>query len=260
MQKKLTDKDEQSADTITAPTEDTARALLRAGAEGAVGIVPAGALLVGIFRVTHPTKFDQDRSAWQEAISRKANEHDERLRNIEQSVSGKITVQGEAAILCKELAERCPDGMRTALYQKQDISAWYPEIDQEALEDAVFELKSLGLIDLTHTLNSGWRFRLSGGFYEQFDWQIMGWSTIADALSLAEMMLKHDTGDARELHAVTDWSNRRFNPALAHLLPLFPDGHIRKVLDADYVTRGICITPEVRASLRRFLKEAPQGN
>ncbi|WOI09035.1 hypothetical protein [Thalassospira lucentensis] len=260
MQKKLSDKDGQSADKIKAPTEDAARALLRAAAEGIVGAVPVGGLLVGLYRVTHPTKFDQDRSIWEEAVSRKANEHDERLRNIEQSGSEKITVQGETAILCKELAERCPDGMRTALYQMQDISAWHPEIDQEVLEDAVYELKSLGLIDLTQMLNSGWRFRLSDGFYEQFDWQIMGWSTITDALSLAEMMLKHDTGDARELHAMTDWLNRRFNPALAHLLPLVPDGLIRKVLDADYITRGICITPEVRASLRRFLKKAPQGN
>ena len=72
----------------------------------------------------------------------------------------------------------------------------------------------------------------------------MGWDTASDAVEIARLMLAEDTGDAPTLHEKTGWCRRRFNPAFRLLLPLFPDGRIRKVIQPDYVTLGVSFAQE----------------
>lgn len=103
-----------------------------------------------------------------------------------------------------------------------ELRSWFPEASDEEIDDAVYELEELGLVSRSHTLNSGWRLCLVSVYFEKIDHQVMGGGTRLDALMGAELMLTNKTGDAKELHNLTGWDKRRFNPALAYLLQLFP--------------------------------------
>jgi len=84
----------------------------------------------------------------------------------------------------------------------------------------------------------------------------MGWDTDADSIEIARLMLAEDTGHAPELHERTGWTKRRFNPAFRLLLPMFPDGRVRKVLQPDYPSLGVVMADEDRAKLRRLVAKA----
>lgn len=100
---------------------------------------------------------------------------------------------------------------------------------------------------------------LTQQFYEQVDHQVMGWNTVEDAVAIAQLIIAESNGDVADLHKKTAWSKRRFNPALAHLLPLFPEGRISQVIQDDYHTDWLAVEPEDRAALRRFVARFKQN-
>lgn len=248
--------DKKEREPIEPPANDKARALTRAVAEGLAGLAPGGSIAANIVKVTHPPKADQDRTAWEQDISKRTNEHTERLDRHEEQLSHKETITGTTARLTATLARDCPDGLGHKLYTLDDIAALLPDEDRQDLEDAAYELETFDLALFRRSINGPWHMSLTPAFYEQLDHQVMGWNTAKDAILLADLMLAEDTGNAPTLHEKTGWPKRRFNPALRCLLPLFPNGRIRKVLQPDYVTLGIVLVPEDKAALRRFVRRS----
>lgn len=62
--------------------------------EGVAELVPGVGLVTGVHRVTHPPKSEQDRDAWQKAISDRSNEHDGRLDRHENMLVPSETIYG----------------------------------------------------------------------------------------------------------------------------------------------------------------------
>lgn len=81
----------------------------------------------------------------------------------------------------------------------------------------------------------------------------MGFETEADASHIAGLMLEHG-GDPKTLVSLTDWTLRRFNPAFEMLEYLFPDGRVRKTLQAEYSIAGYGIYGPGREALRKFIE------
>lgn len=240
---------------IEPPKADKKRTLARTVAEGVAGLVPGGGIATGVLRVTHPPTVEQDREVWEQAISERTNEHSDRLDQHEAQLTRQETISGTTAQLIAALARDCPDGLGNEFYDLDRLSALLPDEERQELEDAAFELEAFGLVDFHRTINGPWRLSLSPEFYEQVDHQVMDWATENDAFALARLMLEFDTGNAPTLHEKTGWSKRRFNPALRYLLPLFPEGRVRRVIQPDYVTMGVALAPEDKATLRRLVKK-----
>jgi hypothetical protein len=237
---------------IEPPSRCVGRELTRAAVEAAAEMVPGGSTFTKLYQVTHPPKADQEREAWQGAISERTNEHARLLEEHERALAPTETLTGLPAAIAKWMIEECPDGLGDKCIDPSDLMAQFPEADEEAIDEAVAELELFGLVNVRHHL-SGWFASLSPEAYEQLDHQIMGWATVGDAVLVAGLMLELKSGDAPTLHKTTGWERRRFNPALQYLLRFFPEGRIRRVTQPDYPSLGVLIEPEDRVKLRRFI-------
>jgi hypothetical protein len=247
--------DQDGRTPLKPPTQNQARDLSRTIAEGLVELVPGGGIVTGILRETFPSKSDQGREDWEAALTERSNEHGERLDRHEGMLAPTETIEGFPARLLTRLARECPDGLSMQDYDLDALSALFPDEDRQSIKDAVFDLKALGLLKSWDFIG-GWRIALAEDTYEQVDPQVMGWDTKADAVVIARLMLAEDTGHAPELHEKTGWSKRRFNPAFRLLLPLFPEGRIRRVMQPDYPSLGVVLADDDRAKLRRLVAKA----
>ena len=249
----MTDQDDQTP--ITPPTQHPARDLTRTIAESLAEIVPGGGIVTGLLREVIPSKTDQSRENWESVITERSNEHGERLNRHEGMLAPTETIEGLPARILTRLAQECPDGLSMQGYDLDALSAPFPGEDRQSIKDAVSDLKALGLLKSWDFIG-GWRIALAEDTYEQVDPQVMGWDTKADAVEIARLMLAGNTGHAPELHEKTGWSKRRFNPAFRFLLPLFPEGRIRRVIQPDYPSLGVVLADDDRAQLRRLVAKA----
>lgn len=250
----MKEKEGTNKETIVPPKGNKKRGIFRAILEGTIEIVPGGGIATNFFRETLPPKSDSKREEWRQAISLRSNEHETRLNKHENIIAPSERVSGIPAVLISALAHDCPDGLGQKYYRLDDIVTLLPNENKEELEEAVFDVEALGLLNIYRSLNSPWNVKLTTEFYEQVDHQVMGWDTEEDAHEIAQLMLSESTGDAPTLHKKLGWEKRRFNPAFRHLLPMFPDGRVRKSIQPDYPSLGVVLTEEDKANLRRFLK------
>src|SRR5215210_2425666 len=101
----LTDqRDERKREPIKAPEPDKKREGIRAVFEAVAQIDPVTAGLTRLYQTTHPSKAEQDRQCWQEAISERTNEHSGRLDQHENLIVPKATLTGVAVQLLAALA------------------------------------------------------------------------------------------------------------------------------------------------------------
>lgn len=243
---------------ITAPENRKGRALARSTIEGVAELVPGVSLFTALYRNTHPPKAEVERDTWQEAITDRSNEHDVRLDYHQSMLAPTETITGLQAQLLAAMVQDCPDGLAHKHYETEELCTLLPDAEPQAVEDAAFDLEALGLLKARKWIN-GWSMALNPGTYAQIDAQVMGWDTYKDAVTVAELMLAEDTGHAPNLHAKTGWEKRRFNPAFAMLLPLFPPGRVRQVIQADYPSLGVVLAAEDRAALRRYVRGSQAG-
>jgi hypothetical protein len=62
----------------------------------------------------------------------------------------------------------------------EDLCKLLPEADPKAVDDAAFELNALGLVDIQRAIGKQWWLRLNQKFYEQVDYQVMGWESTTE--------------------------------------------------------------------------------
>ena len=159
------------------------------------------------------------------------------------------------AALSVALARDCPDGLGRKSYSIEDIQNLLPQVPQAELEDMVYELEAEGLVALAKYHGGSWHLRVSANFYEFTDSSVMGWTTTNDARRLAEEALLQNSGQASRLHATSGWSHRRFNPAFRYLLDQLPSNFVSKERSALYPAATFLMQPEVRATLRKMLRD-----
>ncbi len=244
--------EDKKREPIKAPEPRPKREGVRALVEAAASFEPVTAALTRIYHTTHPPKSEHERQIWQGAITERTNEHTERLDTYETLIQPKETLIGATAALAQRFIQGCPDGMGQTFYDLDELCALLPDSDRADVEDAAHELELFGLLSMRHHLQ-GWHARLSPEAYEQLDPQIMGWDPVKDAVVIAKHMAEHKTGHAPKLHELTGWQRRRFNPAFRVVLRLFPEGRIRRVIQADYPSLGVSMAPEDRVQLRRLI-------
>lgn len=190
-----------------------------------------------IWQFSHPPKSEQEREAWQGAISERTNEHDVRLDCHDAILFPCQDVTGVPARLIVALAHDCPNGLGRRRYELAELQGLVPDTTSDELGDAAFELQRLGLAQISHfATNAGgaWWLRLLPKFFRDVDLQVMGWSPTDDAKLLARHMLESDTGRAAAIHERCGWERRRFNPAYAQVMHCVPAHQISQERSADY--------------------------
>jgi hypothetical protein len=188
-----------------------------------------------------------------------SDEHDfdEPMQTIPGRLTGdsspKTTLTGVAVNLAASLAKAPGNGMRGPARSLDDLIALLPDEDPQAIQDAAFDLESLGLVEIVRTIGKHWWLHLTQTFYEQVDHQVMAWNTYDDARTLAKLLLEDEARAATlKLHEISGWDKRRFNPAFRALLKYIPDERISKEVQPNYPSAYLLLLPEDRARLRRF--------
>ena len=230
---------------------------VRVPLEAALGIIPGVSSLLKLVEGFMPTQAQKSRSRWESAISARTNEHSGRLDEYDQALNPTTTLTGASAQLAVALARAPGDGMAGRGRMLADLCALLPDVERKVVEQAAFELNSHGLVTIDRAIGKdSWWLRLTQQFYEQLDYQVMGWgsSTVEDARVLAKLLLEDE---AREwtptLHATSGWEARRFNPAFSALLRLIPDERVSGEVQPDYPAQSLCLLSEDRAELRKLI-------
>jgi hypothetical protein len=252
----MSDEERRTDKTIRAPESDLKREITRAAVEGVASLVPGGSALARLYQVTHPSNAKTDQGEWQQAISERTNEHTERLDQHDDVLAPKQTITGTAAELAIALARDCPDGLGRKRYELADLCKLLPDAEAQAIEDAVFDLKSFALIELQPRLGPDISIGLALGSYLQLDHQVMGWNTVDDAHEVAALMLEHNEGRAAMVHERSRWHRRRFNPAFDFVLGLLPVEHVSEERQPHYPAASVLLLREDKAILRRFVGRA----
>ena len=205
-----------------------------------------------------PSSTEKSRADWEDRVTERTNEHAGRLVELGRKVEPRIeTFEGVPAELMNALAKDCPDGLGSKFYHVEDLLLLLPNVSEGQIEVAVFDLADHGMFDVQSFINAGWRLRLEEKFYHQLDHQIMGWNTIDDATTLAELMCEEDSlSDIKALHDHVRWPLRRLNPAVTYLKRFIPEGRTRDPIQATYSVIGFLLMPEDKVKLRRFIKES----
>ena len=251
---------EEDKDRKPIEPPDTKPSVTRTLAESAAQLSPPTAALARIYQDTHPPAAERNRQAWEQDISERSNEQDARLDSHDRALAPRTEkISGTTANLIAALAHDCPDGLRSKRYTLDELCKVLPNADPQEINDAVFDLVDVGLLAISRHSN-GWHVRLEEGFYEQVDHQLFDWDTTKDAARLArEMISERPLEQMRALQAHVGWSKRRFNPAVAYLMPEIPQGRTRQSMQAEYPTMGFTLLDEDRARLRRFAREIDEG-
>lgn len=241
------------SDKLKPPSHDHPDDKIRAVVEAGIDLVPLGSTVTRLAGELFPKQAEKQRQKWEVDVTGRTNEHTDRLDEHEEIISPKTTITGLGAKLLVALAQAPGDGMAGRGLSLDELAKLLPDEDKQSIEDAVFDLENLGLVTLWRALSS-WSLRLTPMFYEQIDPQVMGWDTHTDAVTLGNLLVADETrGRTAVLHEASGWDKRRFNPAFEMLLRHVPQGLISREIQPHYPSSSIVMTPEVRASLRRFI-------
>lgn len=225
--------------------------------EAALGVIPGLSSLLKLVGEFMPTQAQKSRNKWESAVSARTNEHSGRLDEHDQALNPTTTLTGASVQLAVALARAPGDGMAGPGRVLADLCALLPDVERKAVEQTAFELKSHGLVTIDRAIGrDNWWLRLTQKFYEQLDYQVMGWgsSTAEDARVLAKLLLENE---AREwtpiLHAASGWEPRRFNPTFNALLRMIPEKRVSGEVQPDYPAQSLCLLPEDRAELQKLI-------
>ncbi|WP_420469963.1 hypothetical protein [Brevundimonas sp. FT23042] len=240
---------------ITAPIENTDRAILRAVLEATAQFMPVTAALTRLYQTTHPSKFQQDVASWQVAVSDTVNQQDVRLAALEAAHHPQLLLSDEAVAVARWLSETSEFGLEDGIGFGVLVGA-FEGMDKADLEDAVAELAAVGLVSSSGALGHAiFRLRPTVLLYALFDPLVLQTSPQSDAAVLAAKALALNSGSVRELLTALEWSVRRLNPALLLLMTQLP-GAVSREVSPDLATRFFSMTPDNRFALKRLAARA----
>ena len=164
-------------------------------------------------------------------------------------------LSGLAQQIGRHMAERCTNGLPASF--GEELLDDFEKEDRHTLGAALAELKADGLVKLTPLIGPKLpRVRTTYQLFVAADPGITGQDPVADSVVLARMMAGNP-GLGRsvpKLEQEVGWDRRRFNPALGLLMPLFPKGRYREVVQNDYPTLGFIVTADEVVALQRYAR------
>ena len=150
------------------------------------------------------------------------------------------------------LSKNSEDGY-DSIFEGEELQGAFEDRSPRDLEMAIAELETDGYLSST---NYGGvpRVRTNADFFATFDPFIQGNEPVLDAVALARTILKGPDGvDVAKLHRETGWPLRRFNPAIALLIPLIDSGRVSAESGTVYPSRGFHAIAEDRVQIQRFV-------
>lgn len=252
----MSNSDECLKPPISPPVGSAKREIARALTESVIEVVPGGGVVTGLGRAFLPSKAERARQAWEDAISTRTNEHSEGIARLEAHIAPAPSAFDALALqVISAISHACPNGLAEIFHKVDDIQALLSDKDTELVQIAVQDLVAAGLLE-ERALIGSWSVRPTQRFYEELDGIVMSWNTRHDAVEIAELMLQHQEAQSPELHEMTGWPLRRFNPALTHIFRLHSDWAWRNSYHFDFCSYGLVIGAKEKAGLKQFVLSA----
>ena len=160
-----------------------------------------------------------------------------------------------AQSLGRWMAEQCTDGLPG--HFGQELLEQFADQDSRSIGIALAELEAEGLVTLTHVIGPHLpRVRTTVELFVACDPAITGHDPVEDSVVLARMLIADPRIGARasDLEQAAGWERRRFNPAVALVIPNIGDGRVRKSIQNKYPTLGVLIADEDVVQLRRYIQ------
>lgn len=249
----MADGDKRPRKVIVAPAADPKGAVGRAILEAAAGIEPITGFFSRLYQTTHPPKSEIERANWQREITDRSNELDERVDRHERLLSPATVELSDAQQAVVVAILRANDtGMEELFTAIEDVAEQLPKFSPDEVEEAAHGLVEDRLLEGRHTTGP-WQVRATQLLFETFDAEVMGWSTVSDAVALAALMLADDQHQSPDLANKTGWPIRRMNPALQYLMNAYPDWSWRDHFGQPYPSYGLVIGSCEKSGLKRFI-------
>ena len=160
--------------------------------------------------------------------------------------------------LARHIAHVSEKGLRSPI-SWPEIVASFDADDRGQLAEAAFELELCGLLKVSRGANDPdgiAHLRPYFELYWAFDGEVLNYPTERDVATLIEHLLADaNLGSAPKLLEAVGWSPRRFNPAFARIVDVFPDGRVSGEVQPNYPAMAVIMTSEDRARLRQLLAE-----
>lgn len=132
-------------------------------------------------------------------------------------------------------------------------------VSVQDLTDAIAELEIDGHVSARSFGEEVPHITYRTELFSTFDPLVVGTDPTADAAALGRMALEMgESVSVPELHGKTDWSLRRFNPALSILVGHINDRRVSQSGDDQYATHYFFLIPADRVAIRRFCERWPQ--
>jgi len=196
---------------------------------------------------------------WRTDTSERVNDHSAAIASLEAALRPKLRITEHAVALGAWIVRDSPAGLSCPAISIETLDDAFDDMKREDLLEAVVELEGLGMLDVLRT-NGGVRevYPLAS-LFSTFDGAALGYDTVNDAVHLAQLLLAHPelARQTRNLDEEAKLPRRRFNPAVAMLLPMMVPGLVSRQKQADYPAFGFVVEETARCRLRQFL--ADQG-
>lgn len=250
---------------IEPPEPNKTKEGARRVAEFLAGFEPSTAALAQFFRFTSPGEFQRALDQWRAEVSSEINRQDERiteleaaLQRIEQGLVARLRVGDLAISVALHLVETSEDGLRQHVEFEKVQEAFNVPATRE-LQEAVFELRDLGFLTTEAATSQPITLvRPQYALFWAFDPIVTRNDPVHDAAKIAREIVTTEppTGKVAALHERTGWERRRFNPALAKVLSLFPEGRYSNEIQNTYPTTCLLPSPKETFALKRFIHDA----
>jgi hypothetical protein len=154
------------------------------------------------------------------------------------------------------IAKGSDNGLTHGFIKEDGLLAAFPD-HKDAMTEALAELEVEGYVTAVRHFGGDLPYiKPTVDLFTAFDKYALGNDPYEDAADLIERILAgKDQVASAELHKETGWPQRRFNPALAIILPRIDDGRVSKELTSDYPSNYFFMIATDRVELKRLLKE-----
>lgn len=234
------------------PEESKKRALIRVLIEMGAQFTAATAAVAHLLRFTHPTAYEQALAAWRNQIADEVEDQEERLRRLEDLLLPRLQIGAIAISLATWLVVNSRVGLSEIV--EFDLAAQaLPAASKADLEEACFELQHMHLIRTTQTVGSTIStIIIEYSLYWTFDQFARNTNPVGDAKIIAQLLLQRpDLGSIPLLDEAIGWPRRRFNPALALVLPHLPQRS--NEVSSEYPVFYVRVDAEARYRLGRLI-------
>ncbi|MGO4560097.1 hypothetical protein [Mesorhizobium sp. 2RAF21] len=165
---------------------------------------------------------------------------------------GDLTSEGSA--LGKWICKTSVDGLPDHLDEDALIAA-FPNWSTDQLAEALADLAEDDYVSLTHTISERLpRVHVGADLFLTFDPICMESDPIADALQLIRLILDKDSVDVPALHAESQMSLRRFNPAIGMIIAEIGEGRVSEAYVEHYPAPYFFIVDSDRVAIKRLAR------